>query len=66
MVEKGDELEVDLASGKIRNLSNGKDLQGAPTPDFVLGIAEAGGYLEFTRRKLVKAKHEAEVSKGRD
>ncbi len=55
-VETGQEMEVDLATGKVTNITTGKELQGAPIPDFVLEIADAGGYLEFTRLKLLEAK----------
>jgi len=45
-VESGDELDIDLASGKLRNLTKGTELSFTPLPDFALRIAEAGGLLE--------------------
>ncbi len=50
--EAGQTLEVDLASGVIRNLDTGKEYRATPYPPFMLGIMEAGGLVEYTRRKL--------------
>ena len=48
-VDTGDELEVDLAKGTVRNLTNGKTLTFIPYPDFILEIIEAGGlYKQLT------------------
>jgi 3-isopropylmalate/(R)-2-methylmalate dehydratase small subunit len=39
----GDDLEVDLAEGKVANLTTGKTLRFIPYPDFILEILDAGG-----------------------
>ena len=52
--ESGDQLEVDLASGRIKNLTQGKEFQAEPYPEFMAGIIEAGGLIEYTRRTLKK------------
>ncbi|MFC1988748.1 3-isopropylmalate dehydratase [Chloroflexota bacterium] len=39
----GDELEVDLAAGTMKNLTSGKELRFAPYPDFLIEIIQAGG-----------------------
>ena len=45
----GDELEVDLTEGTVRNLTTGKSLSFIPYPDFILEILEAGGlYQQLT------------------
>jgi len=54
--EDGDQLEVDLASGLIKNLTRGKEFRAAPYPEFMAGIIEAGGLIEYTRHKLEKAR----------
>lgn len=47
----GDELEVDLAEGMVRNLTTGKSLSFIPYPDFILEILEAGGlYQQLTQQ----------------
>jgi 3-isopropylmalate/(R)-2-methylmalate dehydratase small subunit len=48
----GDTLELDLATGVIRNLTTGAKYQAAPYPAFLLDIIKAGGLVEHTRRKL--------------
>jgi 3-isopropylmalate/(R)-2-methylmalate dehydratase small subunit len=50
--EAGDELEVELESGAIRNLTRGTAFQAKPFPDFMLELLQAGGLVEYTRRRL--------------
>lgn len=50
--EAGDEIELDLANGIIRNVSKGMEFRAEPYPPFMLGIVEAGGLVEYTRRRL--------------
>jgi 3-isopropylmalate/(R)-2-methylmalate dehydratase small subunit len=53
--ESGDELEVDLESGAVRNLTRGTAFQAKPFPDFMLELLQAGGLVEYTKRKLAQA-----------
>lgn len=46
LARPGDELEVDLATGGIRNRTTGTDGQGKVLPGFLLDIMTAGGLLE--------------------
>jgi 3-isopropylmalate/(R)-2-methylmalate dehydratase small subunit len=48
----GDELEVDLSNGVIKNLSTSKTYHAKPYPDFMAGIIRNGGLIEYTRQKL--------------
>jgi 3-isopropylmalate/(R)-2-methylmalate dehydratase small subunit len=48
----GQHLEVDLAQGIIRNLDTGKTYQATAYPPFMLALINAGGLVEYTRRKL--------------
>ncbi len=50
--EAGDILEVELSSGKIKNLNNGMTFTAKPYPDFMAEIISAGGLIEYTRRRL--------------
>ena len=56
--EVGQTLEVNLASGTIRNLDTGQGYQASAYPPFMLEIIDAGGLVEYTRLKL--------NSRGRD
>ena len=48
----GDILEVDLARGEIKNLSNGLTFTAEPYPDFMAELISAGGLIEYTRKRL--------------
>jgi len=50
-LKAGDEVEIDFAAGKIR-ASDGREFGFPPFPDSVLGIIEAGGLIEYTKKKL--------------
>ena len=50
----GDTLEVDLASGKIVNLTNGRIFHAKPYPEFMAELIGAGGLIEYTRKRLAE------------
>ena len=51
-IEPGDEIEVDLATGTIRNLTTEQTFTAKPFEPFMMDIIEAGGLVEYTRKKL--------------
>ena len=50
--QAGDTLEVDLSTGEIRNSTRGLTFRAEPFPDFMVGLIEAGGLIEYTRRRI--------------
>ncbi len=48
----GDELRVDLARGRIENLTRGSEHQAEPFPEFLREIIAAGGLIPYTRKRL--------------
>lgn len=50
--EAGDVLQVDLASGKITNITKDKTFLAQPYPEFMLKIMAAGGLVAHTRASL--------------
>jgi 3-isopropylmalate/(R)-2-methylmalate dehydratase small subunit len=48
----GDTLEVELAGGRIKNLTNGKEFRASPYPDFMAELISAGGLIEHTKKRL--------------
>jgi 3-isopropylmalate/(R)-2-methylmalate dehydratase small subunit len=48
-IEEGNEVDVDLASGKINNITKCHTYQARALPDFVLKIADAGGIVNFLK-----------------
>jgi 3-isopropylmalate/(R)-2-methylmalate dehydratase small subunit len=55
-LEQGDDVEIDFATGEIRSAKG--TFRFLPLPESVLGILEAGGLLEYTRKKLELDKKE--------
>ena len=53
---KGDEVEVDLRGGLVRNLTKGTEFKGQPLPDFMLEILESGGLVPHLQKRLGLAK----------
>jgi 3-isopropylmalate/(R)-2-methylmalate dehydratase small subunit len=49
-LKTGDPVEVDFAGGRI--LSGGRVFHFFPLPASVLGIVEAGGLIEYTKKRL--------------
>ena len=50
--EASDELEVDLSSGTIRNLTTEQVFKAKPYEPFMLELIQSGGLIEYTKRKL--------------
>ncbi len=51
-IADGDEVEADLDSGTIRDLTTGKAFTSAPFPPFIQEIIARGGIAAFVRGKL--------------
>ncbi len=49
--DPGDEVQIDLSSGTIRNMTKGKEFAAAAYPDFLRSIIDAGGLIEYTKAK---------------
>lgn len=50
--QAGDEFEIDLERGTIRNVTRGLSFQAHPFPPFVREIIEAGGLMARIKRRL--------------
>ena len=50
--EAGDTLEVDLSRGEINNVSKHKRFMASSYPEFMMGIINAGGLVEYTKSSL--------------
>lgn len=53
-IEEGQEVEVDLNTGIITNLSTGATYHATPYPPFMQELIQAGGLINYTRRRLGK------------
>ena len=50
--DAGDTFEVELATGDIRNITKDLAFKAEPFPGFMLELIEAGGLIDYTRRKM--------------
>jgi 3-isopropylmalate/(R)-2-methylmalate dehydratase small subunit len=48
-ITEGDDIDVDLTTGRIFNRTNGHQYQANALPEFVLKIANAGGIVNFLK-----------------
>ncbi|MBC7105426.1 MAG: hypothetical protein H5T97_05775 [Firmicutes bacterium] len=51
-IKQGDELSVDLATGRIENLTTGQVFQAQPLPPFMRELVDAGGLLPYLKARL--------------
>ena len=51
-IQDGDELEIDLSSGKIKDITKDKIFDVKPLPEFIQGIIRSGGYINFTKENI--------------
>ena len=49
-INNGDELEIDMAAGMIKDLTNGNTLTFSPIPDTMLKILDEGGLLPYIKK----------------
>jgi len=49
-INDGDELEVDLKSGKIIDLTNGAELRSGRMPEIMLRILNEGGLIDYIKK----------------
>ncbi len=51
-IKQGDEIEVNLASGTIKNLTSDKSYKAQPFPEFMQNLINAGGLIAYIKKKL--------------
>lgn len=55
LAKPGDELELDLKAGLLRNLSRQREARFVPLTDFAEALLTAGGLLPYIQAKALKA-----------
>jgi len=53
-IKEGDLLEIDLASGIIKNLSQNRTYQAQPFPEFLQEIIQQGGLMPYIKKRYVR------------
>ena len=51
-IRQSDEVEIDADKGTIRNLTRNEEYKANPIPTFMQALIDAGGLIEWTKRKL--------------
>jgi len=51
-IQEGDQLEVDLQTGKIINLTRQEEYQGSVLPEHIMKIVDLGGLVPYLAQKL--------------
>jgi len=51
-IKKGDEIEVDLSAGTIKNITQNKKYSCSPFPDSIQNLIQEGGLINYTKKKL--------------
>lgn len=53
-IDAGDEIEVDFEIGKIKNITKDEEYDIEPYPEFIQGIIEENGLINYVSKKVVK------------
>lgn len=53
-IKEGDEIEVELESGRIRNLASGQEFQARPFPPFMRDLITRGGLINYVQDQVKK------------
>jgi len=48
-IDEGDEIDVDISTGEIKNITKGQTYHANALPDFLLKIVEAGGIISYLK-----------------
>jgi 3-isopropylmalate/(R)-2-methylmalate dehydratase small subunit len=50
-IEAGDDIEIDVEKGEVRNLTSSTSWRAEPLPEFVMDIVRAGGLVNWVRNR---------------
>jgi len=53
-IKEGNEIEVDLTSGTIKDLTTGKSYKAQAFPEFMQQLINAGGLIEYIKENKIK------------
>jgi 3-isopropylmalate/(R)-2-methylmalate dehydratase small subunit len=57
-IEEGDEIEINMDEGVLKDLNNSKEFEITPLPEFMLGIMNEGGLISYLKNHLAEIKGE--------
>jgi 3-isopropylmalate/(R)-2-methylmalate dehydratase small subunit len=53
-IKEGNELEIDVAAGTIKNLTTGETIGFIPVAPFMMEMLSGGGLVEYVKRKVAQ------------
>jgi len=63
-IKQGDQLEVDLEEGVIKNLTQGDEYQADAFPEFMTELIHMGGLAPWVRKRLAEKEREKASARG--
>lgn len=63
-INDGDEIEINLSEGLIKNLSTGAEFRASPIPPFMQELLDAGGLINYARDHIKKSAADAKQGKA--
>ncbi|BDZ67159.1 3-isopropylmalate dehydratase [Methanobacterium ferruginis] len=57
-VEEGDEIEINMDKAVLKDLTNSKEFEIKPLPEFMMGIMNEGGLISYLKNHLAEIKDE--------
>jgi 3-isopropylmalate dehydratase small subunit len=51
-IDAGDEVEINLKTGEIKNITKGETYKAEPFPEFIQGLIDNDGLVNYTNKKL--------------
>ena len=51
-ISDGDEVEIDMDKGQIKDITTGSDYKMPPLPGFIQEVIASGGYINHTKKQL--------------
>ena len=63
-VEEGDELEIDLEEGVIRNFTKGDEYRAEAFPQFMTDLLKMGGLVPWVRQRLEERRRKSPATSG--
>ena len=62
-IETGDQLEVDISSGTIKNITKGTEYKALPVPEFMQELIDEGGLVSYFQKQIAQGKVGANAKK---
>jgi 3-isopropylmalate/(R)-2-methylmalate dehydratase small subunit len=63
-IQEGDQVRVDLGTGEIENLTQGKKFRAKPIPSFMQELIDDGGLVSHLRKKGIEGRAHKTMSPG--